>query len=127
MSELAGHLGRSEEEISEGLLAANGYHAGSLDTPGDQGDVGRTGTSGRTFADAIGGADPAMDLVEDFLALAPLLARLDDRERHIIELRFGREMTQAEIGVELGVSQMHVSRLLARTLARLRTGMLADR
>lgn len=64
--------------------------------------------------------------MEDLHALAPLLEELDDRERHIVEMRFGQEMTQCQIGAELGVSQMHVSRLLARTLTKLRTGMLAD-
>lgn len=123
--ELAEHLELSEEEIIEGLVAANGYTAGSLDLPND-GDDGQASRSGRTFADTLGDCDPAMELVEDFQALAPLLERLDGRERRIIEMRFGQEMTQAEIGDELGVSQMHVSRLLARTLTRLRTGMLAE-
>ncbi|MFE6132051.1 sigma-70 family RNA polymerase sigma factor, partial [Streptomyces sp. NPDC056437] len=69
--------------------------------------------------------DPAMDLFEDLHALAPLLEQLDDRERKIIEMRFGQELTQERIGKELGISQMHVSRLLARTLSRLREGLLA--
>ncbi|MFD5033007.1 SigB/SigF/SigG family RNA polymerase sigma factor [Streptomyces sp. NPDC058405] len=127
VAELAGHLELSEEEIIEGLVAANGYSAGSLDAPSDSSDEGQTGKSGRTYADTLGGCDPAMELVEDFRTLAPLLGQLDDRERHIIEMRFGQELTQSEIGERLGVSQMHVSRLLSRTLTRLRTGMLTDR
>lgn len=123
--ELAAHLELSEEEVIEGIVASNGYTAGSLDLPTETGDEGQVGGSGRTFADTLGERDPAMDLVEDFHALAPLLAGLDERERHIIELRFGQEMTQSQIGAELGVSQMHVSRLLSRTLNTLRTGMLA--
>ncbi|MFF1419525.1 SigB/SigF/SigG family RNA polymerase sigma factor [Streptomyces sp. NPDC058280] len=127
VAELAGHLELSEEEIIEGLVAANGYSAGSLDAPSDSSDEGQAGKSGRTYADTLGGCDPAMELVEDFRTLAPLLGQLDDRERSIIEMRFGQELTQSEIGERLGVSQMHVSRLLSRTLTRLRTGMLTDR
>ncbi|MFD6126561.1 sigma-70 family RNA polymerase sigma factor, partial [Streptomyces hydrogenans] len=59
-----------------------------------------------------------------FHSLAPLIAGLDDRDRHIIHLRFVEELTQAEIGERLGCSQMHVSRLLARTMKRLRAGLL---
>jgi len=72
----------------------------------------------------VGDVDPAMDLLEDLHTLAPLLQQLDDRERAIIEMRFGQEMSQAEIGREVGVSQMHISRLLNRTLTTLRTGLL---
>lgn len=121
--ELAGDLDLSDEEIIEGLVASNGYTAGPLDAPGRNDDGSAVGP---TYAEILGDRDPAMDLVEDLHALAPLLAELDDRERHIVELRFGQEMTQCQIGAELGVSQMHVSRLLARTLTKLRTGMLAD-
>ncbi|MFD7898529.1 RNA polymerase sigma factor SigF [Streptomyces sp. NPDC059568] len=127
VAELAANLSLSEEQVIEGIVAANGYTASSLDVPAESSDDGYVNRGGRTYADTFGHIDAAMDLVEDFHALAPLLGRLDNRERRIIEMRFGREMTQSQIGVELGVSQMHVSRLLSRTLARLRTGMLADR
>ncbi|MGW1209314.1 SigB/SigF/SigG family RNA polymerase sigma factor [Streptomyces sp. NPDC002499] len=120
VKELADHLDLSEDEIIEGLVAANGYVAGSIDTPG--GD--EEGGEGPKYADTIGDVDPAMDLFEDLHTLAPLLQKLDDRERAIIEMRFGQEMTQADIGRELHVSQMHISRLLNRTLAKLRTGLL---
>ncbi|MFD3440265.1 sigma-70 family RNA polymerase sigma factor, partial [Streptomyces sp. NPDC058685] len=111
-----------------GLVAANGYTAGSLDTPNADSDDAPTGAgSGRAYADLLGDIDPAMELTENLHALAPLLGQLDDRERHILQMRFGQEMTQAEIGKELGISQMHVSRLLTRTLAKLRAGMLTDR
>ncbi|MFH8394480.1 sigma-70 family RNA polymerase sigma factor [Streptomyces sp. NPDC018036] len=76
------------------------------------------------LADFIGVNDNALELVEDFHALAPLIAQLDDRERRIIHMRFVDELTQAQIGEHLGISQMHVSRLLGRTLAKLREGML---
>ncbi len=67
-----------------------------------------------------------MELVEDLHALAPLLERLDDRDREIVAMRFGQELTQAEIGERLGISQMHVSRLLSRLLAKLRKEMLTQ-
>ncbi|MEW2087404.1 RNA polymerase sigma factor SigF [Streptomyces sp. NPDC005283] len=120
--ELAEYLELNDDEVIEGLVAANGYMAGSLDTPSIGNADGSDG--GLTYAESLGDCDPAMDLVEDLHALAPLLERLDDRERHIVEMRFGQEMTQSQIGAELGVSQMHVSRLLTRTLTKLRTGML---
>lgn len=67
-----------------------------------------------------------MELVEDLHALAPLLDRLDDRERELVAMRFGQEMTQAQIGEHLGISQMHVSRLLTRLLTKLRKEMLTQ-
>jgi RNA polymerase sigma-B factor len=119
--ELAAHLCLTEDEVVEGLLAANGYVAGSIDTPSGESEA---GAGGPTYADTMGDADPALELFEDLHALGPLLRRLDERERTIIEMRFGQELTQAEIGRELNVSQMQVSRLLGRILAKLRTGLL---
>ncbi|MFD3442262.1 SigB/SigF/SigG family RNA polymerase sigma factor [Streptomyces sp. NPDC058685] len=121
VKELADLLQLSEEEIIEGLVASNGYTAGSIDLPAGGDDAAGDGRPG--YADTMGECDPAMGLFEDLHSLAPLLEQLDDRERSLIEMRFGREMTQADIGRELGCSQMHVSRLLTRTLAKLRTGM----
>ncbi|MGX1887869.1 SigB/SigF/SigG family RNA polymerase sigma factor [Streptomyces sp. NPDC055287] len=121
VKELAEHLGLSQEEVIEGLVASNGYTARSLDLPSN----GDGSSSPHSYADVIGEADPAMESVEDLHTLATLLQQLDDRQRRIIEMRFGQEMPQSQIGVELGVSQMYVSRLLARTLAQLRTGMFA--
>ncbi|WP_030252555.1 RNA polymerase sigma factor SigF [Streptomyces violens] len=123
VAELAGHLKISEEEVIEGIVASNGYTTSSLDAPNDGGEA--DGDS-RSIADAVGAADPAMELVEDLHALAPLLNELGERDRRIVEMRFVREMTQSQIGAELGVSQMHVSRLLTRILERLRKGMLAE-
>ncbi|GGZ23818.1 RNA polymerase sigma factor SigF [Streptomyces nitrosporeus] len=126
VKELAEYLGLEEEEVAEGIVAANGYTAGSLDIPADTADsVGRS-TNGRTFADVLGEPDPAIETVENLHALAPLLEELTPRERRIIEMRFGQEMTQARIGDELGISQMHVSRLLSRTLLKLRAGMFTE-
>ncbi|WP_393062967.1 RNA polymerase sigma factor SigF [Streptomyces sp. LN549] len=123
VQELAAHLDLPEEEIIEGLVAANGYSAGSLDTPSAETD---SGNDQRSFADVIGEADPGMDTVENLHTLAPLLAQLDDRERRIVQMRFGQEMTQSQIGAELGVSQMHVSRLIARIIKQLRAGMSVE-
>ncbi len=67
-----------------------------------------------------------METVENLHALAPLLGDLDERERRIIDMRFGQEMTQSQIGAELGISQMHVSRLISRILNRLRDGMFVE-
>ena len=120
VKELAAHLELTEDEIIEGLVAANGYVAGSIDTPSgdDESD------SAPKYADTMGDDDPALELFEDLHTLGPLLQQLDERERIIIEMRFGQELTQAEIGRVLNLSQMHISRLLNRTLAKLRTGLL---
>ncbi|MFJ5274697.1 RNA polymerase sigma factor SigF [Streptomyces sp. NPDC088358] len=109
----------SEEEVNEARLASNGYNSSSLDATINSSEDGEA-----ALADFIGIEDNALELVEDFNALAPMIAELDDRERRIIHMRFVEELTQAQIGVHLGVSQMHVSRLLNRTLAKLREGML---
>ncbi|MFB7648826.1 SigB/SigF/SigG family RNA polymerase sigma factor [Streptomyces sp. NPDC056085] len=119
VKELAALMDLSEDEVVEAQMAANGYNSASLDAAlsGDE-------ESGEAaLADFIGAEDPAMDLVENFQSLAPLMAELSDRERLLLQLRFGEELTQSQIGEELGVSQMQVSRLLSRTVAKLRAGM----
>ncbi|MFF7648538.1 RNA polymerase sigma factor SigF [Streptomyces sp. NPDC007983] len=122
-TELAEHLNLSEEEVLDGLVASNGYSTSSLDAPADT----ETGTTRvTTYADRIGEVDPAMEVVENLHALKPLMEQLGERDRRILQMRFGEEMTQSEIGVELGVSQMHVSRLLTKALTRLRRGLMAD-
>ncbi|QEV44461.1 SigB/SigF/SigG family RNA polymerase sigma factor [Streptomyces vinaceus] len=127
VKEVAHHLELTEEEVIDGLVAANGYTSGSLDTAGADGDepAGSASRTTRPLAERLGDVDPAMELFEDFHTLAPLLEELDERDRLILQMRFGQEKTQAEIGAELGISQMQVSRLLSRTLARLRAGMLS--
>ncbi|GAB3673525.1 RNA polymerase sigma factor SigF [Streptomyces sparsus] len=123
-AELAERLNLEEDEIIEGLVASNGYTAGSLDTAPDEGG---DGSAGPTVADRLGEIDPALECVENLHALQPLIAQLDAREQQILEMRFGSEMTQSQIGEELGLSQMHISRLLTRTLTKLRKGMLTER
>ena len=120
VAELAKHLGLSEEEILEGLESANAYSAVSLDAP-DGGD-----DDSPAVADSLGMVDDALEGVEYRESLKPLLEKLPAREKKILMLRFFGGMTQSQIATELGISQMHVSRLLARTLAQLRVGLLAD-
>ncbi|MEU8034237.1 sigma-70 family RNA polymerase sigma factor, partial [Streptomyces sp. NPDC049099] len=121
VSELAALMNLSEEEVVEAQIAAKGYTSASLDAPLSSSDEDKEAA----LSEVIGIEDPALELVEDFRALAPLLADLRERERLIIHLRFVEERTQAEIGKQLGISQMHVSRLLSRLLTRLRSGMFS--
>jgi RNA polymerase sigma-B factor len=120
VAELAQHLGLSEEEILEGLESANAYSAVSLDAP-DAGD-----DDSPAVADSLGTTDESLEGVEYRESLKPLLEKLPAREKKILLLRFFGNMTQSQIAAELGISQMHVSRLLARTLAQLREGLLAE-
>ncbi|MFF5654485.1 RNA polymerase sigma factor SigF [Streptomyces collinus] len=122
VGELAQLMCLSEEEVNEARLASNGYNSSSLDAAIGGSEAGET-----VLADFIGIEDAALELVEDFHTLAPLLAELNERDRRIIHMRFVEELTQAQIGKHLGVSQMHVSRLLTRTLKQLRDGMLTTR
>ncbi|WP_433204906.1 SigB/SigF/SigG family RNA polymerase sigma factor [Dactylosporangium sp. CS-047395] len=116
VADLAGRLGVSEEEVIEGLDCGQAYRALSLDAPvGDGGDGGANG-----LGDLLGGDDPDMRNVENREALRPLLARLPEREQKIIAMRFHGNLTQSQIAAELGISQMHVSRLLAGALKALR-------
>ncbi|MCZ4609265.1 RNA polymerase sigma factor SigF [Streptomyces chartreusis] len=118
--ELSELMSLSEEEVIEARKASNGYQSASLDAA-VTGDA-ENGES--VLADLLGEEDPSLELVEDFHSLAPLIAGLDDRERRIIHLRFVEELTQAQIAEQIGVSQMHVSRLISRILKQLRAGLL---
>jgi len=120
VGEIAHHLGMSEEEVLEGLESANAYSAVSLDAP-DSGD-----DESPAVADTLGVQDESLEGVEYRESLKPLLEKLPPREKRILLLRFFGNMTQSQIAAELGISQMHVSRLLARTLAQLRRGLLED-
>ncbi|MFJ4775908.1 SigB/SigF/SigG family RNA polymerase sigma factor [Streptomyces sp. NPDC088762] len=127
VADLADHLDLSEEEVIEGLVAANGHTSGSLDAPpAAYAEYGGGSSETHSLADVLGEEEPAMELVEDIQTLAPLLEQLTDRERRMLQMRFGEELTQAQIGAALGISQMQVSRLLTRLLGHLRASMLAD-
>ncbi|MEZ0157283.1 SigB/SigF/SigG family RNA polymerase sigma factor [Streptomyces althioticus] len=123
VAELATLMNISEQQVVEGQIAANGYNSSSLDAAltGDGPEHGEA-----VLADFIGVEEERLALVEDFHALAPLMAELSDRDREILHMRFVEEATQAEIGERLGCSQMHVSRLIKRIITRLRTGMLGE-
>ncbi|THA27169.1 RNA polymerase sigma factor SigF [Streptomyces sp. RKND-216] len=121
--ELADHLGIGVEEVIEGQVAANGYTADSLDGASDDGEDDRDGPR---LADRLGDCDPTFETIESLHALKPYLARLGTRDRRILEMRFGEELTQSQIGERLGISQMHVSRLLSGCLKRLRTALVED-
>ncbi|MFG2112639.1 RNA polymerase sigma factor SigF [Streptomyces sp. NPDC048718] len=117
--ELAERLGISEEEVLEGLESANAYSTLSLDVPD-------TDDESPAVADTLGAEDEALEGVEYRESLKPLLEDLPPREKRILLLRFFGNMTQSQIAQEVGISQMHVSRLLARTLAQLRDKLLVE-
>jgi len=119
VTDLAARLDVTEEEIIEGLDCGQAYRAMSLDAPvGNDGDTGQTG-----LGDLLGGVDPDLETVEHRESLRPLLAKLPAREQKIIAMRFFGNLTQSQIAAELGISQMHVSRLLAQALRVLREGL----
>jgi RNA polymerase sigma-B factor len=122
VAELAEALNTSEEQVLEALLAAGAYHAGSLDAP----RPGRAGfdTPGESVADVLGEEEDGFERAEERATLAPLLAGVSSRERLVLMLRFGEDLTQAEIGERIGVSQMQVSRLIRQALIRLRAGLV---
>ena len=113
-AEVARTLEVSEDEVLEALESSWAYHATSLDAPAaDGGD-------GPTLAERLGEPESSLDDVDARESLRRVVGALPARERRILTLRFFGERTQAEIAQELGISQMHVSRLIARTLTRLR-------
>ena len=114
-SELALALGVPLDDVIEVLQAHHAAYPSSLDDqpPGDD-------QPGHTRMSILGDIDPGMGLVEDRMAVTPLLAQLPERERRILQLRFFQDMTQTEIAALTGISQMHVSRVLSRTLTSLR-------
>lgn len=122
IAELAAHLKTSEADVIEGLEASNAYATVSLDAPtGESSD-----DDSPTLADSLGGDDLNLDNVEDRASLKPLLDALPPREKRILVLRYFANLTQSQIAEEIGISQMHVSRLLARTLAQLRERLTVD-
>ncbi len=114
-TELAEELGMEREEVIEGLVAGSSYNTLSIDTGGGGED-----DEARAIADVLGDVDAGLDRIEDREALRPLLEALPERERMVLVLRFFESLTQTQIAERVGISQMHVSRLLAKSLARLR-------
>ena len=119
--ELAATIGCTVEEIVEGIESSNAYSTLSLDAYEDTED------GGGSMLDALGMEDASLEHVEIRESLKPLLAALEPREKKILLLRFFRNRTQTQIADEIGVSQMHVSRLLNRTLHQLRTSLEQSR
>ncbi|WP_229075057.1 SigB/SigF/SigG family RNA polymerase sigma factor [Actinoplanes sp. DH11] len=118
-AEIAGHLGVAEEQVREGFEGARVHTALLLSTP-----IGHGGR--RLLGDTLGGADHGYDLVEARAALQRAMTVLDHQERTILILRFYGNQSQAEIGSRVGMSQMQVSRVIARSLRRLRQEIRPD-
>ncbi len=115
-TELAAELGMERDEVVEGLVAGSSYNTLSIDTGGSTSED----DDARAIADTLGDVDASLERIEDREALRPLLEALPERERMVLVLRFFEAMTQTQIAERVGISQMHVSRLLAKSLARLR-------
>jgi len=117
--EIARHLDIPVVDVLEALRSASGYWSTSLNAPaGDE--------PGVEVGDLLGAPDPDLESLADRVTVDALMRRLPEREQRMILLRFYGNQTQAEIAAELGISQMHVSRLLTRTLAQLRDGLTAE-
>lgn len=113
--EIAGHLDVPAEDVAEVLRADAAHRVTSLDgTAGGDPD-------GPPRAETIGAADPALAGVPDRVSMRPVLRRLPERERRALLMRFFLNMTQVQIADRLGISQMHVSRVLVRALSALRS------
>ncbi len=113
--EIAKHLGITVDEVAEALESNAAYSTVSLDVTSD------TSTS---IGDTFGALDEALEGVEYRESLKPLLAELDDREKRILQMRFFENLSQSQIAAELGISQMHVSRILNKVLSHLREGLI---
>lgn len=113
VAEIAQAASVSEEEVLEAMEAGQAYRFTSIDAP-------TPGEEGGSLSTSLGDEDPAMGDVEHRVSLSPLIAELPRRQQTILHLRFFEGLTQSEIASQLGISQMHVSRLLARSLAQLR-------
>ncbi|MEV6632489.1 SigB/SigF/SigG family RNA polymerase sigma factor [Actinoplanes sp. NPDC051470] len=114
VADIAAHLKVTEDEVIEGLEGARAYAATSLSAP-----AGEDGSA--ELADTLGAVDDGFELAELRVALGPAMTILDERERRILAMRFYGNQTQQEIAGQIGISQMHVSRLISWALAKLRT------
>jgi len=120
-ADLAAHTGLTEDEVTTGLEALESFSTLSLDAELSAGD------DGYSLADTLGAPDTSYDVVVDRESAKEGLRRLPERERAILYMRFFEDMTQSHIADQLGISQMHVSRLISRSCARVRDEALADR
>ena len=115
LAEVAERTGGTTEQVLEAREAAGAYRAVSLDRPRDDEEDGEGG-----MADAVGAEDPGFGVAEDAATVERLMRVLSAREREVLRLRFAEDLTQSEIGARVGVSQMHVSRLIRQAVAQLR-------
>jgi RNA polymerase sigma-B factor len=118
--EIADHAKMTEDEVLLGMEALESYSTMSLDAELPGAD------DGHALVDTMGESDPGIDAVVDRVALKPRLRELPEREQRILYLRFFGDMTQSQIAEIMGISQMHVSRLISRTCARLRSQIMAE-
>ena len=114
-AELAAEIGIPLEDVLEALDASFAYEAASLDAPRS------LDADGDSYAESVGAEDEAYEQVEYLQTIAPTMRAMPARDRLVLKLRFEDDLTQAEIAELIGVSQMHVSRLIRRAVARLRT------
>ncbi|GGM07268.1 RNA polymerase sigma factor [Streptomyces fumigatiscleroticus] len=120
-ADIAAHTGLTEEEVSAGMEALESFSTLSLDAELSAGD------DGYSLADTLGASDSSYDVVVDRESAKEGLRRLPERERAILYMRFFEDMTQSRIADRLGISQMHVSRLISRSCARVRDEVLGQR
>jgi RNA polymerase sigma-B factor len=118
VAEIAEAVEASDEQVLEALEAMGAYRASSLDSPRSSRDE-----ETESVAEGLGSTDNGFDRAEERATLEPLMGRISERERIVLRLRFGEDLTQAEIGERIGVSQMQVSRLIRQALTRLRAGV----
>jgi RNA polymerase sigma-B factor len=116
VGEIARAVKVSEEKVLEALEAMGAYRTSSLDAPRSSREE-----ETESVAEALGSPDHGFDLAEERATLEPMIGRIGERERTVLKLRFVEDLTQAEIGERIGVSQMQVSRLIRQALARLRS------
>lgn len=121
--ELAEELGVDLVEVTQALIAGNAYQSSSIDTVtgGDDSE-----NAPLPLTESLGVDEPSYQYVEDYLAVQPYIAELPEREQQVLRMRFFESMTQNQIAEQLGVSQMHVSRILSRTLDWVREQALRD-
>lgn len=115
--EIADRVGITVADVLDVIEARQAYSAAPLEAP--------SGPENRQLSDILGTEDPALHIVEDRESLLPMLRSLPDRERQIVVLRFYHGLSQSQIAERMGISQMHVSRLLAKSLAEIRAGLSA--
>ncbi len=118
VAELAESIGVSQDAILEAIEAGQGYRSSSIDAPGQRDE---------TLADRLGSDDAGVAVVDERSVLAPALAALPERQQQVVRLRFIEGLTQSEIASRVGISQMHVSRLLAQSLTRIRENLAEER